>query len=121
MDGDGNGVALNVAGAVEFSPVRTIGRDTQDLNHDTFTQDQLVLTDGISVRVLATGLAPNEDANGNGVLDAGEDKNGNGRLDRGIWFEPYKKGILVTVDTQSKVFRGQTYTASLNQLIIPRN
>lgn len=40
----------------------------------------------VNRRVLCRSLAPDEDTNGNGVLDAGEDLNGDGRLQRGVLF-----------------------------------
>lgn len=59
IDADGNGWPVDQSGALELSPVRTIGLDTDDANGDGKT-DQLVLTEAgnDSVRVLASDLVP---------------------------------------------------------------
>jgi prepilin-type N-terminal cleavage/methylation domain-containing protein len=120
-DADGNGVALDKDGKVELSAVRTIRRENGDENKDGVADSELLLFKGDAVRVLCNGLAPNEDANGNGVLDPGEDLNGNGRLDRGIWFELAGKAVRVTVDTQFADERGHRFTSTLSQDVMPRN
>ncbi|HNR34734.1 MAG TPA: prepilin-type N-terminal cleavage/methylation domain-containing protein [Candidatus Hydrogenedentes bacterium] len=120
-DTDGNGVALARNGTVELSDVRNIRRENDDENGDGVVNSQLLLFKGDAMRVLCNGLTPNEDANGNGVLDDGEDLNGNKRLDRGIWFESAGKAVRVTIDTQFPDTRGHWYTATLTQDVIPRN
>jgi hypothetical protein len=53
------------------------------------------------------GLCPNEDVNGNGILDAGEDFNGNGKLDPGD-IAAVSPGAVVT-DTTGSGFMNITY------------
>jgi prepilin-type N-terminal cleavage/methylation domain-containing protein len=120
-DLDGNGVALDKSGKLELSPPHRLGRDAEDVNHDGFGPNQLVLITDKGAQVLATGLVADEDANGNGSLDPGEDKNGNGVLDRGIWFEQAGKGYWVHVATERKAQQGHVYGARLSRFISPRN
>lgn len=120
-DADGNGVALDKAGAVEWSGVRVVRCENGDENKDGVAGGQLLLSRGDALRVLCNGLVPNEDANGNGALDPGEDQNGNGRLDHGIWFESVENAVRVTIDTQFSDVRGHWFTATLTQDIVPRN
>jgi len=120
-DADGNGVALDKDGKVELTAPRTIRRENGDENADGVADNQLLLFRGDAVRVLCNGLSPNEDANGNGVLDPGEDLNGNNRLDRGIWFESAGKAVRVTIDTQFADMYGHWFTATLSQDVAPRN
>lgn len=122
QDVDGNGSAVNLAGDLELSTPRTVGRDFGDVNGDGRRATQLILQGGGRVRVLANALAPNEDTNGNGVLDAGEDANGNRRLDRGIWFERVGPGIRITIDSQRMAdARGRPMTSRLVEVVDPRN
>ncbi|HOJ34543.1 MAG TPA: prepilin-type N-terminal cleavage/methylation domain-containing protein [Candidatus Hydrogenedentes bacterium] len=121
-DIDGNGTAVDASGFLELGPVCTISRDMTDLNGDGLTVTQLIWTDGTSARVIANGLAPNEDVNNNGVLDPGEDRNANGRLERGIWFAPANPGLQITVDTQRATNARRLQVVShLVEVIIPRN
>lgn len=98
-----------------MSAPRTIGRDSVDAS-------KLVLTGGANPVPLALGLAPNEDTNADGVLDAGEDVNGNGVLEHGIWFERWgSTGVLVTIETQGVSRQGHPLVARLSEIVIPRN
>lgn len=121
-DVDGNGTAVDASGFLELSGVRTIGRDTNDLNNDGLTLTQLIWTDGVNVRVIANGLALNEDLNNNGVLDPGEDRNSNGRLERGIWFAPANPGMVVTVQTERMAdAQGTRMVSEVREVLVPRN
>ena len=122
-DIDGNGTAVNIAGALELSPVRTLTRDLADLNGDGLTETQLVMVEGAAVaRVVANSLLPDEDINNNGVLDPGEDANSNGILERGLWFEQAGRGIRITVQTQKLADpRGLQLSSSLIETVVPRN
>jgi len=121
MDLDGNGVAVDIGGDIELSPLRTIERDVDDLNADGITETQLVLSSGDTCMILANDLAEDEDLNQNGTLDTGEDVNGNGVLDRGIWFESSGSAVEVTVQTAGRTRRGHLLTKSLRSTVYPRN
>lgn len=120
-DIDGNGTAVNISGDLELSPVRTIGRDMDDANGDGLTDDQVVMVNEDGVDVMASDVLPNEDNNGNGILDAGEDINGNGILDRGIWFDRTGNLIEVTIQTGAPTRRGRMITFNLTEVVRPRN
>ncbi|HRT65809.1 MAG TPA: prepilin-type N-terminal cleavage/methylation domain-containing protein [Candidatus Hydrogenedentes bacterium] len=120
-DVDGNGVAVNSSGGLELSTVRTIQRDTADLNGDGVTTSQILLRNGANNIVLANGVPNNEDANNNGVLDAGEDANRNGRLDRGIWFTRTGSAVTVTLQSQQRLRRGTLFVTTLSETVVPRN
>jgi len=124
VDLDGNGVPLDAQGHLELSPLRVISIDYDDRNQDGLAATQLVLIEEGRVRVLANNLAPEEDANANGLLDFGEDANGNVRLDHGIWFEPCGSGIQVTIRTVRKSSAGKyghPITVCLTESVYPRN
>ena len=107
---------------LELSPLRTVSLDVDDLNGDGETTTQLILWDGTNVRVLANSLAPNEDANGDGLLDPGEDQNNNGRVERGIWFERAGLGLVVTVETQRRIEPDGPFVVSrLQETVFARN
>lgn len=120
-DRDGNGLAIDAQGRIELSGPRTISRDTADANHDGRSNDQLVLISEDSVQVLANGLRPDEDLDGNGQLDPGEDVDKNGQLDRGVWFEPCGNGVRVTVQTMQKTGKGYMVSVSFSRIVAPRN
>lgn len=120
-DIDGNGSAVDIGGNLELSAPRTIGRDIEDVNGDGITGKQLVLINGGIVRVLATGLLPDEDTNSNRVLDADEDINGNGRLDHGVWFEPWGNGLRVTIQTLETSQKGAPLPGEFQEVVFPRN
>ncbi|MDX9972108.1 MAG: prepilin-type N-terminal cleavage/methylation domain-containing protein [FCB group bacterium] len=121
-DVDGNGSAVDISGALELLPARTIRRDTDDLNGDRETVGQLVLVDGANVRVLTNGLMPNEDVDASNTLGATEDTNFNRRLDRGIWFERAGQGIRVTIQTQRRVGAQRQFVGTtLTEIVTPRN
>lgn len=121
VDADVNGVALDSEGKIELSGERQIRRDRDDVNKDGVGERQLLLIADGKMRVLANGLAPNEDANENGLLDAGEDANANGKLDRGLRFERAGDGLRVTVRTQRRIPRGRVVTSETTQVVVPRN
>lgn len=121
-DVDGNGVAVDQGGYLELSGVWTIQRDTDDLNNDGRTVQQLILTDGTQVTVLANGIIPSEDGDSDGTLDPGEDGNANGTLDRGVWFATEGAGVRVTLQAErSSGPRGTRMLSTLSTLVIPRN
>lgn len=122
-DVDGNGSAVDVSGALELLPARTIARDTTDLNRDRRLGSQLVLVNGNNVQVVTNALMPNEDFDNNNTLGATEDTNFNRRLDRGIWFERVGQSIRVTVQTQRRVGaqRRQFLGCTLTEIVTPRN
>jgi prepilin-type N-terminal cleavage/methylation domain-containing protein len=123
-DVSGNGLPVDQTGRLELGPVRTIMRDTADLNNDGQTVTQLILTDGNQVRVLANNLVINEDVNGDGVLGAAEDLNGNGVLDVGLLFERVGNAIRVTVqaeDVPNPTGEGRAIISTMRQTIRPRN
>jgi hypothetical protein len=120
-DMDGNGTAVDVGGNLELSTLRTIERDTADLNHDGQTTDQLVLHGTAWVRVIGNYLCPNEDANNNGVLDAGEDLNHNGVLDHGIWFERSGGAVVVHIETENRSRQGHVIVSRLTETVVSRN
>jgi len=111
IDRDGDGTALDAAGNVELSEVRTIGLDVGDANGDGLTTTQLVLLEGGTARVLANNLASDEV----------EDTNGNGRLDRGLWFSVEGDAVRVDVVTQTTFQISRVYQSTLSQRISPRN
>jgi type II secretory pathway pseudopilin PulG len=120
-DLDGNGVAVDVGGTLELGNLHTIRRDNEDLNEDGVTDDQLIVTDGDAVQVLANDLLEDEDKNENGVLDPGEDANLNGVLDRGVWFERSGNAVRVTIQTQGRSRQGHLLTSRLSETVLPRN
>jgi len=120
-DLDGNGSAVDVGCTLELGNIRTIRRDSEDLNGDGMTNGQLVVTDGDRVQVLANDLLEDEDTNGNSVLDPGEDANLNGVLDRGVWFERSGNAVRVTIQTQGRSRRGHLLTSRLSETVFPRN
>lgn len=121
-DVDGNGVAVDAGGRLELGALRTIQRDTNDVNGDGQTLDQLVMVTGGTARVITNGLLLNEDTNGDGVLGGSEDQNGNGVLDRGLWFEDAGPGIRVTLQAQRRAgARGILVSSTLVEILVPRN
>ncbi len=120
-DLDGNGTAVDASGFLELSAVRTIQRDTTDLNHDGQTTSQLILKEGDTVQVLANNLLDDEDANQNKVLDAGEDTNGNGQLDHGVWFQRSGNTVQVSIQTHGETRRGYDLMSSMAESLQPRN
>lgn len=121
-DLDGNGTAVDIGVELELGPVRTLTRDTADLNGDGVTDSQLVLVEAGQVRVITNGLLPDEDVNLNDVLDTGEDTNGNGVLDHGLWFEQSGSGVRITLQAQEATSpQGGLVRTSLLENVIPRN
>lgn len=104
-DVDGNGVAVNANGNLELGSIRTLGRDTTDLNQDGKTQTQLVFTRNGTTRVLANSLSPE-----------------NGPTNYGIRFEPWgTNGIRIQLQTMGTTRRGQPIRTSLSAVVFPRN
>lgn len=103
-DVDGNGLPVDAAGAPEWGAPRRIGRDYNDVNHDGFTDTQLVLAWEGGATVLANGLLPANAEDG-----------------KGIWFEARDGGILVTVAVSSTSRRNLAISARAVQLVTPRN
>jgi hypothetical protein len=104
-----------------LSTVRTIQRDTNDLNSDGLTASQIILRNGANNTVLANGVPNNEDANNNGTLDTGEDANRNGQLDRGIWFARTGNAVTITLQSQQSLRRGTLFVTTLSETVAPRN
>ena len=111
MDIDGNGVPVDSAGNLELSPIRTISRDTQDLNNDGVTDTQLVLAhDGDFARVLGNQL----------LID--RDVTGDGQLERGLWFERSGAGVRVTIRAEIPAGPdGLRMLSQLQETVFPRN
>lgn len=102
-DLDGNGTPVDAAGRLETSTVRTITRDTNDVNGDTFTGTQLVLvSSGQTPRILANGVSELNETETDGVFGDANDTNKNGIQDRGIWFESTGRGIRITLEIEGK-------------------
>ena len=126
-DADGNGLPVDVSGYLESVGTITYMRDLQDLNGDGLTTTQLVRVDQddtgtvTGVTVIANDIMPNEDANGNGILDPGEDVNASRFLERGVWFERPGSLVRITVDSQKTVGAGTLVWASVTAQVYPRN
>ena len=121
-DLDGNGTAADTNGEAEMSLPHVIGRDTEDVNGDGFAATQLVVSNGVTMQVLANALSPDSERPGeDGVFDPADDVNGNGRIDTGIWFEPFGRGVRVTVQTQGTTRKGHAISTTLQELVFPRN
>ncbi|HNR30828.1 MAG TPA: prepilin-type N-terminal cleavage/methylation domain-containing protein [Candidatus Hydrogenedentes bacterium] len=121
-DLDGNGTAVDVNGNIELTSPRVVSRDLEDLNGDGLTAGQLIVVSGGAMRVLANDVSPeSEQPNAEGVFGDAEDTNGNGRMDRGIWFEPWGRGLRVTIQTQGLDRRGRPIRATLQEIVFPRN
>ncbi len=110
-DLDGNGIPVDSVGNLELSPVRAIGRDTNDLNNDGVTDTQLVLSeDDVFVRVLGNRLLVDRDVNGDG------------QLERGIWFERAGAGVRVTIRAEVPAgAQGLVMSSQIQETVFPRN
>ena len=121
-DINGNGVAVDANGRIELTGLRTIQRDTEDLNNDGMTNAQAVLVNNNDIIVIANNLIEDEDLNANNNLDPGEDRNANGRLDRGLRFEQAGRGIRITVQTESQSSpQDWLMMSELVEVVVPRN
>jgi prepilin-type N-terminal cleavage/methylation domain-containing protein len=120
-DLDGNGVAVDGNARIELGTPRIIMRDTEDLNGDGQTTDQLVASDGRNVRVLANHLSPESEQDPAEDPNALGDENGNGQLDRGIWFAPFGRGVRIAMQTQGRTRDGLIIRISHEEIVIPRN
>jgi len=122
VDLDGNGTPVDEDGRIETSLPRIISRDLEDLNGDGFSTDQMIVQNGAAMRVLANQVSPDsEQLAEDGSFGPSQDANGNGRLDRGIWFEPWGRGIRITVQTQGHTRQGHVLRTTLQEVVIPRN
>lgn len=122
MDVDGNGSAVDANNRLELSPPRVIQRDLEDLNGDGLTVGQLIVVSNGAMRVLANNVSPeSEQPNAEGVFGDAEDSNGNGIQDRGVWFEPWGRGLRVTIQTQGEDRRGRPLRVTLQEIVFPRN
>ena len=125
-DIDGNGIPVNVDGALETGAMRTIGRDTDDLNNDGLSTEQIIITNGTALRVLANYVSPDQETSGNdGIFDIADDINGNGQQDQGIFFEPFGNGVRVTIQVQGTTRRkgegGHVLRTTLQEVVGFRN
>ena len=121
-DLDGNGTAVDIGGRLEMSVPRVIARDLEDLNDDGFAGSQLIAMNGSGMRVLANNLSPeSEQPDDQGDFGLAQDLNGNGRLDRGIWFEPWGRGLRITIQTQGETRQGHVLRATFQEVVFPRN
>ena len=121
-DLDGNGTAVDQSGRLEVSAPRLVSRDTEDANGDLLSVAQLIVTQGETVRVLANNLSPDAEApDAEGNFGTTEDTNNNGRLDQGIWFEPWERGLRVTIQTQGTTRRGHVLRTTVQEVVFPMN
>jgi type II secretory pathway pseudopilin PulG len=121
-DLDGNGLPVDMGGRLERSGLRTIQRDTDDINGDGLTASQLIVTDGTTTRVLANELSvDSEGPDENGVFGPDEDANANGQMDRGIWFEAVGRSLRVTLQTNGTDRRGRVLRTTVLEAVSPRN
>lgn len=121
-DNDGNGTAVDKNSEIEISAPRVITRDKDDVNGDGKLLDQLIAISGGNVTVLANDLSPeSEQPDAAGVFGAAQDTNGNGRLDCGIWFEPWGRGLRVTIQTLGTDRRGHDLRVTLQEIVYVRN
>ncbi len=112
VDISGNGWVIDPNGQVEMSDPITVQRDVNDANDDGITMSQLVLVTSDEVRVLANDLQ--EDAAPNDADD--EIPEG-----VGFWVVPRNGGLDVTIRAEGTTRRGQVYTTTITEFILPRN
>ncbi len=118
-DLDGNGSCVDVGGNLELGDTITIQRDTEDLNGDGLTNNQLVMVQGDNVTVLANHVfSPPESGNPDGSFT---DNNGNGRWDRGFFVIAQDNTLQVVIDTLGQSRRGHQFVIHLEESITPRN
>lgn len=121
-DVDANGAAVDVSGRIELSTPRVVMRDIEDINGDGLTADQIIVVSNGAVRVLANEICPvSEEPDAAGVFSPSQDVNGNARMDRGIWFEPWGRGIRITVQAEGTDREGHTFPATYQEVVFPRN
>tara|TARA_R110001592_G_scaffold183220_4_gene426850 strand:- start:537 stop:1100 length:564 start_codon:yes stop_codon:yes gene_type:complete len=114
-DIDGNGTAVNVSGALEIGDLITLQRDVDDVNNDGVSSEQLIMTVGNTVQVLANQLSP--DAGPGPVADGATP----GENTAGFWVEEENGGIRLTIRTQGKSRRGTLIRQQFTELVNPRN
>ena len=118
-DLDGNGSCVDVGGNLELGDTITIQRDTEDLNGDGLTNNQLVMVQGDNVTVLANHVfSPPESGNPDGSFT---DNIGNGRWDRGFFVIAQDNTLQVVIDTLGQSRRGHQFVIHLEESITPRN
>jgi len=141
IDADGNGVAVDGEFKRELSTLRVIKRDVEDefcgadANGDGITSGQLVMVPlddtGAPITEQVKVLVGNSlsdggevDENKDGIVDPDEDTNGNGVLDRGIWFRRVgipQQQVEVSIQTRGYSRQGNLLTSTLTQAVLPRN
>lgn len=114
-DMDGNGTAVNVSGNLEVGSLVTIQRDVDDVNQDGVGAEQLIMTQGETVTVLANKLSP--DAGPAPVADGVEPAPNTA----GFWVEEQAGGVLVTIRTQGTSRQGHVIRQQFTELVNPRN
>jgi hypothetical protein len=114
-DMDGNGTAVNVSGNLEVGSLVTIQRDVDDVNQDGVGAEQLIMTQGETVTVLANNLSP--DAGPAPVADGVEPAPNTA----GFWVEEQAGGVLVTIRTQGTSRQGHVIRQQFTELVNPRN
>lgn len=98
-----------------------LGADTQDVNGDGLRDAQLIYQYPGGVSVISSQLLPNEDANGNGTLDAGEDVRLNAALDRGVLFALEGDAVRLKLTTLGVTKFHRVFTATLPATFRARN
>ena len=114
-DIDGNGSAVNISGNLEVGTLVTIQRDTDDLNGDGLGAEQLVMTQGDVVTVLANTLSPD---GGPAPVEDGVEPAEN---TAGFWVEEQAGGVLITIRTQGTSRQGHVIRQQFTELVNPRN
>jgi len=118
-DLDGNGSCVDVGGNLELGDTITIQRDTEDINGDGLTNNQLVMVQGNNVTVLANHVfSPPEPGNPDGSFT---DTNGNGRWDRGFSIVSQDNTLQIIIDTLGRSRRGHQFVIHVEERITPRN
>ncbi|MCX8064905.1 MAG: hypothetical protein N3G21_07000 [Candidatus Hydrogenedentes bacterium] len=118
-DLDGNGTCVDVNGTLELGDPITVRRDTEDLNGDGQTNNQLIMVQGNNITVLANNIFfPPEQQNPNGSFN---DTNNNGRLDRGFMIIPEGNSLRVIIDTVGRTRRGHELVIHIEERVTPRN
>ncbi len=118
-DLDGNGSCVDVGGDLELGDTITIQRDTEDLNGDGLTGNQLVMVQGDNVTVLANHVfSPSEPGNPDGSFT---DTNGNGRWDRGFSVISQNNTLQIVIDTLGQSRRGHQFVIHVEESVTPRN
>lgn len=115
VDIDGNGSAVNVSGNLEVGTLVTIQRDSADANGDGVGAEQLVMTQGNVITVLANNLSPDP---GPAPVEDGVEAAEN---TAGFWVEEQAGGVLITIRTQGTSRQGHVIRQQFTELVNPRN